>query len=227
MNVISDLTIKIVGVLLAITLAALAWAVAHARPQHRAVAWWCTAVAAADVVHWALAAWVLAPARAALGTAPYAGASRVAFHIQQAAVVARPVGLAALAAVVLLSPPAARLAARAASGVYAASVAALALAYPALRGDALGRVYFGAELAALLAAGGALAAWWPRRAWPTLTEGTVLVVGVLQIGVVIAWRRSFAGFPAAALVMIVAFAALLFLHAGELLWDSRQPSSSR
>lgn len=172
-------------------------------------------------MHWTLLALVLAPARAALGAAPpYAGAVRIAFHVQQAAVVAYPVGLAALALVVLLRRPA-----WPAFAVYGGLVAYLAASYPGLRGPALLLAYQRLDLAVVLFVAGAVVTWWWRRERPGLEVVSVLLLGGMQAGKLLArvdpvihWEDF------VAVLYLVAYGVIAVLHVG-VLWDSRRPSS--
>lgn len=81
-----------------------------------------------------------------LGSTPFTGVARVAFHLDQAAELSSTAGLAALAIVLC----ARRKALAWLPGLaWVAVVTYLATHYPEVRGDALRRVYLAAELAAL------------------------------------------------------------------------------
>lgn len=208
---------QLLGVVLEVALAVLAWWIARARRAHRPVAVVVSAALAADLVHWALAALVLAPARVALGVAPYAGWSRLAFHAQQACFLAWPALLAGLGAVVFLDERAARRGVRAIAVIYGAAVLVLAIAYPSVRGLALARAYVGAELAGLFAVVGAGVVWWRRREAATLTEGTVMTLGAFHVGAVVAARAPWgAGWDFAVIVLAFTYGALILVHLSEL-----------
>ena len=203
-------------------LAALAWGVVRARPAHHAIALFLSATVIADATRRALALFILAPARAELDAAPYAGLVRVAFHADQALFLAWPAGLAALALSLL-----ARRSVRPIVIAYAAVAASLAFAYPAVRGPLLARCYAAAELLALAVVASAGLAWWRRRERPTITEGSVLVIACVELGAVIAYRAPFGlGWSVAQVFAIIAYGALIIVHLGES-WTSSRPRTSR
>lgn len=209
----------IFSIVLSGVLAALAWQVARVRPRHGAVASLVTLGLVADVVRRALALFVFDPARATFGRAAFAGSTRALFHLDEALFMAWPFGLAALGAVVFLERP--RRVLMAVAVTYGASVTALAVGYPALRGAALARAYTAAELAALAVVAASGAAWWRRRERPDLTVGSVMVIAGIDFGSVFAWRT---GWDFAVVLYAVSCGALIFLHLGEL-WDGRHPRS--
>lgn len=204
---------KLAGVALSGVLVALAWRVGRARPEHRPIAWFITAGLIADLIHWALLVLVLAPARSALGAAPYEGWSRVAFHVQQGAVLAYPVGLAALALVVLL-----RRAPWSAFAVYGASLAGLVASYPGLRGRELALAYQRIDLVVTIVVIGAVVMWWWRREVPRITVVSTLVLGLMQAGKLLALRDPFRHWDFAGVLYLVAYGALLVLHLEEVVW---------
>lgn len=198
--------------------AVLAARLARTRAEHRPIAALLAAAAAADIAAWALAALVLAPARAELGAAPYQGAARMAFHGTQATFLLWPAGLAACASAVWL--PRARGAVAGVGAVYGLSCAGVVLAYPALRGAALAQVYLAAQLAAAVVVVGAGVAWWRRRARPTFSDGSMLLLGAYHVAVLVASRAPFTGWDLTAGVLVVMYSALAGMH-GERLWAGR------
>lgn len=208
-----------VGVALAGVLAVLAWWIAWRRRVHRPIAWFVTANLVADLVLWTLTKNVLAPARLAIGAAPYAGWDRVAFHVHQAAFLVWPAGIAAVAVAVFV-----RRRPWPVLGAFAAAVAGIAAAYPAVRGAALARVYFAAELLALLVAAGAGVTWWWRRKRPVLSTDAGGVLALAQIGVTVHWAPFEKGWDWQATTIVGAYAILTVLHAGEQ-WFLRRSTS--
>ena len=67
--------------------------------------------------------------------------------------------------------------------------------------------------------------WSARRVRPTLTEGTVLVLGLIEIGHVLAWTDPFRGWDLPTGLYLVAYGALAVVHAGEL-WLPRASRSA-
>ena len=208
-------------VVLKSVVAALAWRLARGRMAHLPIAVLLAAGVVADVVRRALALFVLGPVRATTGGAPFGGAARAAFHLEQGLFLLWPAGLAALSLVVL-----GRRRAWPIIGGHAAATVALALAYPTVRGPLLSRVYLGLELVALATVFGAGLAWWARREEPSITEGSVLVLAFLELGALIAYRQPFgSGWDWAQVIYLMAFATLGVLHVGEL-WTSSRPHPS-
>jgi len=202
------------GIALTAALMTLAWGLARTHAAHRPIALFFSASLIADLVRRALAVVVLGPARAELGLAPYAGGARVVFHIEQAGALWRPAGLAALAAVVL-----GRRRAKPYAAAWAAGAAILAVSYPAVRGAALARAYLAGDLAALAALAAHGLAWWGRGDRPSITEGSVLVLGLVELAAALAYRQPFGGgWAVAQVVYVIAFAALIVLHLGESSW---------
>jgi hypothetical protein len=225
-------SLRLLVVALAGALAMLAWQRAKEHPVHRPVAAFMIAVAVADVLRMLLGKQVLAPARALHPAGPYAGLARVAFHLDEALFLVWPLGLAALGFTVFLRHTASEGAAveaeqnaaahtvRAVGAVYLVTVVTLAAGYPTIRGPLLANVFLVAELAAVAAAVAAGAVWWTRPRRPTLTEGSVIVFACLQLGAVLRWQPA-VDWDWQRIMYLVAFAALIFLHSGEL-WTRRQ-----
>lgn len=145
--------------------AGFAWALAARRAEHRPAAIALTALLASEVVQLAARAVYSAAPR------PFAGSARVAFHVGQAAFLGYPAVIAGLCLVVLAKRPA-----WPAIAAWAASSAALAMAYPTVRGALLGRVYAVAEVVALVTC--LLCASRPRLGAPSEAVALALV-GIL------------------------------------------------
>jgi hypothetical protein len=214
--------------------AVLGWGLAARSPAHRPIAWLLSVGFGSDVARRLLRVAVLAPARVALGTAPYGGAARVAFHAESALFLAWPAAIAATALVVLLRP---------AEGdatearqprdvlgvalVWALVMGALAASYPLVRGSLLARCYLGAELAALVVGVGALATWIGRRRTPEVRHvALALVLAAELVSVLVGpWRVGlFASWTLAQAVYVALFGVLILLQGGA--WWMSSPSSS-
>ena len=143
---------------------------ARRRTDHHPFAIFMVWIPLAETVRAALAAGfgLLRP----LGSPPFSGAARIAFHIDEALFLSSSTGLAAIVIVLF----AARLW-RAVLPIvaWAGLVAYLATHYPEVRGEALRDVYLGADLATLTVAAGAIITWTWRRASPTPAHICVLL----------------------------------------------------
>jgi hypothetical protein len=118
-----------------------------------------------------------------LGSLPFAGASRVAFHVDQTMELSWSAGLAALAIWLFAKRRALALLPALA---WAGAVAYLATHYPAIRGEALRLVYLGAELAALAVAAASIVTWGWRRESPTPVQVCTLLVCLVDGGLLLA-----------------------------------------
>lgn len=185
--------------------AALAWHLSRRDPQHRPIALALAFCAAADVTREVLGAFVLRPARVLLGDAvPYAGAARVAFHLEQALLLGGYAALAGCGLAVFAGTKKERPAGEASRGggaerignagtmvtpqravkaAWLAAVAGCALAYPDLSGwpSARWSLWYAYACAAGLAAVTVLfAATGYRGAWQARhVVGVALVGGLL------------------------------------------------
>jgi hypothetical protein len=136
-----------------------------------------------------------------LGSPPFTGAARVAFHVDEAIELSWAAGLAALAIIVFAGR---RFAGVAIGLLWVATVAYLATHYPEIRGDALREVYLAVELAALAVAAGSIVSWTWRREPPTparisvlaicLTDGITLLAGAWRWGFWVHWELNQAAF---------------------------------
>jgi hypothetical protein len=168
----------------AVAAALLAWR----RADHRPFAAWSVGTVVATLARAILAATVL-PVRP-LGSPPFVGAQRLAFHVDQALFLASDAGLAALA--IWLFAERRRLALLPALA-WAGTVVYLAAQYPEIRGDALRQVYLAAQLGALAVGISAIASLWWRRGGMTSARQCLLCCvavdgGTLFVG---AWRWGF------------------------------------
>ena len=135
-----------------------AWLVARHRPEHRPIAWLLGYGLVSDVVRRINRIHILQPARIELGGAPFTGWVRVAGHVETALFVGWIAGVAALAVWIFAK--------RRPWGVlvaWALAVAALALGYPTIRGELLGKAYLACQLASLCVSIGCLLPWFTGR----------------------------------------------------------------
>jgi hypothetical protein len=178
---------------LALLFAALsAGVLARRRADHRPFAALLVWVALTDILRAALAAsfGLVRPP----GLPPFTGASRVAFHVDEAIGLSGPTVLA-IVAILLFSRR--RWFALLPGLVWVGSVAYLATHYPEIRGEPLRRVYLAAELSGLVLAGASIIPWVWRKDAPTparmcmialcLVNGGLLFVGSLRFGF---WHRQ-------------------------------------
>jgi hypothetical protein len=118
-----------------------------------------------------------------LGSPPFVGAARVAFHIDEAIGLSLPTALA-ITAIVLFARR--RWLALLPGLAWAGAVAYLATHYPAIRGEALRLVYLGAELAALAVAAASIITWGWRRESLTPARVCILFVCLIDGGLLLA-----------------------------------------
>jgi hypothetical protein len=162
---------------------ALLWAavsavrLARARRDHRVFAVFLVWVASVDILREALALRfdLLRP----LDSPPFTGATRVAFHIDEAIGLSAPAAMA-IATVMLFARR--RWLALFPGLAWAGAVAYLATHYPAIRGEALRLVYLGADLAALAVAAASIITWGWRREFPTPARVCALLVCLVDGG---------------------------------------------
>ena len=199
-------------------------------PHHRPVAFSLAVLLALDVGLELLHVLVLAPARARLGTAPYDGSARAAFHATQAIRFAFP-GVSLVLGAHVLAPTAWRrgliLAVAVAWGLLSASVV---LRYPALRGSPL-LAFYGYVQLATAAAGLGLAVGYLGRvasgqAWPSPAQrcALVLVVGDLSalVGPYLIPTRAPGDWWLAHVINLICY-GLLVVEQGRTLWGSSTP----
>jgi hypothetical protein len=194
------------------------WRYAAARPAHRPVAIFVTASLVADVVGRALNL-LIAPVFAAAHGAPLSGLARLGFRVSDVCLLTWPLGLVALAFAVFLPREMARPNVRVAALLSVIFVVALLAVYPEIRGEARGRLYLGAEVAAVAASFAAGLFWLFRPEPPTLTDGSVLVFASLQIGALVDWHPT-VSWDWQRAIYAAAFAVLVLLHLVEL-WTRR------
>jgi hypothetical protein len=114
-----------------------------------------------------------------LGSPPFTGAARVAFHIDEAIGIST---LAAMAITAILLFLRRRWLALLPGLAWAGAVAYLSTHYPEVRGEALRRVYLAVELAALAIAAASIITWSWRREPPTPARICMLAVCVVDGG---------------------------------------------
>ena len=129
-----------------------------------------------------------------LDSPPFTGFAHIAFHIDEAIGLSGP---AALAITTILLFVRRRYLAILPAIVWLGGVAYVSINYPALRGEALRRVYLAAELAGLTIASGSIITWIWRREAPTparictlavcFVDGGLLFVGAQRWGF---WQRQ-------------------------------------
>lgn len=124
-----------------------------------------------------------------LGTpGPYEGARRVAFHVDELGFLAWPAGLVALALALFAGVrrpwhPAA---------VWGVVVGALVALYPSelVRANGLQHVYLAAHLCALAVVVVTFARWAPRRPMPGSEHAAMLIICILDVARLLAFRGS-------------------------------------
>jgi hypothetical protein len=159
--------------------------------DHRPFAIWSVGTTASTIIR-AIRAAIVMPGRR-FDSPPYVGLQRVFFHVDEALFLASTAGLAAMVIVLFARRRWLALLPGLAWGV---AVAYLATHYPEVRGEALRRVYLGAELAVLAVSAASIITWGWRREWPTppracaiiacLVDGGLLVAGAQRWGF---WSR--------------------------------------
>lgn len=170
--------ISIVGRVLAVVVAIVAMRVADVRPQHRPLARWLAASAAADVAAWIVAAGLLGYER------PYCGGARVLHHAGQALGLVEPVGLAAVAVIVFVGNATAVVHA---VGAGVALLCAMIIGYPAvLRGPMMAYWYGAIEVVALIIVAASIVHAGRQRRWPTMTEVLVVLYGAVRLSLLVA-----------------------------------------
>jgi len=161
---------------------------ARRRADHRPFAVYMVSVTVANTMRAMLTAW-WCPIRP-LGSPPFTGSARLAFHVDEAVGLALPAALA-ITAIVLFAER--RRLAVVPALAWIGGVAYLCASYPEVRGEQLRRVYLAAELGALCIAAGAITLWTWRRLPPTPARVALLAVVIVD-GVTLiagAWRYGF------------------------------------
>lgn len=177
----------IVGRVLAVVVAILAWRVADKRPHHRPLARWLSVAAVADVVG-ALLCWYLDRCGV-----PYSGLARVAHHAWQALGLVEPVGLAGVAWLVLGQR---RTAPQHTIGAGALIWCVLVVGYPEpLRGPVMAPVWGWIEGASVVVTALAMVVWGRERRWPTMTELLIGLYWCVRVSLLVAGPYSATGGP--------------------------------
>ncbi len=167
------------------------------RPEHRPVARALGLLTGASLLRACMGVSVLA------SPGPYSGWARVAFHVEEALFLVTPVAMAWLPWATLEKFPlwiawGSRIGSdptwvdpvrlrrvRADSCISVAAWAILSavcvLAYPDLRGEALGKFYLGAQLVALFVSCGALITWARRGDWREFSPTVLSVLAILGV----------------------------------------------
>jgi hypothetical protein len=150
---------------------------------------------------------------------PYVGSARALFHVEQALYITTPFGLLAVSLVVFVrrSPWPLALA-------WAATVAALVLSYPALRGDPLRRAYLAITLIGLLGSCVAFAHFFQRREAPELAHVSAMFMIAIELLSVVKgpWGRGlFESYTLAQAAYAVLYGVLTILQ-GVALWSHRR-----
>jgi hypothetical protein len=199
-------------------------------PRSRVLAGFQVGTVTADAITKGIASKILQPTRAANGGAPFEGLVRVAFHVHQALFLAYPAALAVLCLVVLGPRDGAWRSGKGWRWVLAAylvTFAALVAGYPTIRGPVLPWVYGLAETAVAVAVAVSIVSWWLRSEPTSLFELSVLVLGIVQAGALVAYVDPFGiGWLFAGIARSVAWAALVLVHVGVVLWERSSSSSS-
>jgi hypothetical protein len=209
---------------LMMVVAALAARYAVDRPRHRPFVALLAVTIFSTLVRQGIAT-LNEPAYAAAHGAPLEGIARLRFHVGQLLFLSWPLGLALVAVLVFLEPPQRRRIAALCAALWPLSALCLALTYPTVRQALLGRVYLTAELLSLAAVLAAGVAWWRRREEPSLVEGSVGVLFCVALVGTLRWSPFRQGWDWQATSYICGYAALTFLHMGEL-WLPRSSNSS-
>jgi hypothetical protein len=212
-----------VSYLLALAAVGLGWALASKRAEHRPIAVLLTVGLACDLARRTLEERLLSPALARLAGAPFSGWIRVPWHVDEALFLLWPAALAVAVPGVF----GVRRARPVAVG-YAATLAALAIGYPAIRGMRLAHVYLAVELAATAVAVQAIARWVPLQQEPFVQHAAAgAIVGLDALAYAVPW---FAGGPfgepwtLARVAYAVLYAALIVVQGGAL-WRPASRSS--
>lgn len=132
-------------------------------PSIRPVFWFLLVTLLADGARWAIQAKVLRHA-----PRPFEGVTRLLFHVDQAGIVGWNAGLVMLTCLAFDSvqtPLRTRRLAVGTSVAWLAATCALALTYPALRGDSLGHAYALAHLVTTIVATALAVRAWRKDAW--------------------------------------------------------------
>lgn len=218
----------LLGLLYGLSAAAtgLGWAIVARRDrQHLPAALLLSTGLGTDLARRALSALVLAPAHAALGTAPFPPAFRWAVALEVGLQLAYPAAVAASAIALYARARRAWWPALAAWALLAGALVAL---YPAVRGEDLALVYRVAHGLAAGVAALAFLAWARRREPMSPARWVVLFTTATEMVCVIGpWARPFTSWSLAHVAYSMLYAVLITLQGGRL-WTppSSSPSAS-
>jgi hypothetical protein len=214
------MTLTVLVVVLQAITAILAVVLAGRTREHRPIAFFLCGALCADLIRWALAAWVPPPSpEGPLLT----GLAHGAFHIDSALFLIWPAGLAGTALWIFL-----RRRAWVVIPVWAATVAALVVTYPTTRGAVLQKWYLAAELAALAVTLGAIIQWAWKREVPRFHHVALMLVAGVDVAALIAgpWRGViYDTWPLSQFMSVVLYTVLITMHGGAL-WTSGLRRSS-
>lgn len=208
---------------LSVTATGLAWVLARRDRGHVPAALLLSTGLASDLLRRALSVVVLAPAHATLGAAPLPPSLLWAVAIEVAAQLAYPAAVACAALAVYVPR---RRAWWAPVAAWALLSAALVLAYPALRGEALATVYRAAHVAATCVAvtGLATLAW--RRGVLTCAGRVVMFATSAEVvGAIVPWGQPFTRWHLSVLLYSSLYAVLITVQL-RTLWTAPPTSSS-
>lgn len=215
------MNLSVLTQVLQVTSVTCAVVLARRNREYRPIAIFLSGVASADLLAWALTAWILPPPQ----EPPLSGFARVAAHIDSALFLTWPACLAGTALSVFLK----RRAWRVVASLWAVMVAALVLTYPATRGVVLQRWYLAAELAALMVTLGAIIQWaWHTRELPRVHHIALMLIFGVDVASLIAgpWRSViYETWPLAQFMSAVLYALLITLQ-GRMAWTSASRPSS-
>jgi hypothetical protein len=203
----------LVAFALHVVAAGLAAVVAWRRPEHRPVAAFLCGMAIAAALRWVLLTWWVVPFQASFPDAPLTGSALLAAHLDTALWFAWPAGLAGSAVAVFLKRRPWIVA-----GAWVVATAAVAVAYPATRGDALRRVYLAALLLSLVVSYGAIGMWARKRESVTLPRTSVLLIVLFETSTLFGpWLGDpFATWWKAQILYSMLYGSLIALQGGAL-----------
>lgn len=207
----------VISSLLQVAAAMVAVLLARRREEHRPVAIFLSVATTANLIALACVVLLHPPAVAA---GPLSGTARLVGHVRQGLFLVWPFGFAAMFAAVFAGRRVGAF-----LWAYALTLAVLVLGYPTLGGEVLRQVYFGIELAAIVAGFGFLIPWIGRREWPTVTRVTGILLLSGEVGVLFGpWHRDiFAGWDMSMIMYAITYGVLALVQ-GVALWELSKSS---